>query len=53
MREWECFLENTDWESDALFRPRIPLMANPRCSGGVHQEGQCAEVAHVAELIDL
>src|SRR5258706_13063271 len=48
-----AFLENTDSESDAPFRPRMPLMANPPCSGGVHQEGQCAELANATELIDL
>src|SRR5712675_2276793 len=46
-----AFLENTDSESDAPFRPRMPLMANPPCSGGVHQEGQCAELANATELI--
>src|SRR5882762_234812 len=44
-----ALLENTDSESDAPFRPRMPLMANPPCSGGVHQEGQCAELANATE----
>jgi len=48
----ERFLENTDSESDAPFRPRMPLLANPRALG-MHQEGQCAELANATELIDL
>jgi len=47
MREWERFLENTDSESDAPFRPRMPLMANPRALG------ECIRKANALSLPTL
>ena len=47
MREWERFLESTDSESDAPFRPRMPLMANPRALG------ECIRKANALSLPTL
>jgi hypothetical protein len=47
------FPENGNWESDAPFRLRTPLMPNASRFGEMHHEGHRAESSKVAELIDL
>src|SRR6266478_9747114 len=53
MREWERFLESTDCESDALFRPRIPLIANPCAQEECIRRAKARRFSQVAELTDL
>src|SRR6266478_4918137 len=53
MREWERFLESTDCESDTLFRPRIPFIANPCAQEECIRRAKARRFSQVAELTDL
>jgi len=53
MGERELFPGNRDGESDDLFRPRIPLMANASCLEKCIAAAKARKVPKVAELTDL